>query len=39
MNLDSITNNRNPILDNELSNKKIRDVELNDDTILRLEKT
>ena len=38
-NLDSITVNRNPSLDNELSNKKYVDDELNKNTIFRFNQT
>ena len=38
-NLDSITINRNPILDNEASNKLYIDIELNKNTIVRFNQT
>ena len=38
-NLDSITVNRNPNLDNELSNKKYIDDEVDKNTIVRFTKT
>ena len=38
-NLDSVTVNRNPILDNELANKKYIDDELDKNTILRFNQT
>ena len=39
MNLDSITVNRNPILNSELVNKKHFDVELDEKTVLRFNQT
>ena len=39
INLDSITVNRNPLLDNELSTKKYIDDELDKNTILRFNQT
>ena len=38
-NLDSVTVNRNPILDNELANKKYIDDELDKNTVLRFNQT
>ena len=39
LNLDSVTVNRNPILDNDLSNKKYIDDELDKNTIVRFNQT
>ena len=38
-NLDSVTVNRNPNLDNELANKKYIDDELDKNTVLRINQT